>query len=128
MSTPDGRPEPPCHLTENAKTVWRDVLRRFELEAEELETLRLALETLDRAAQARRKLKRQGITYDDRFGAPHARPEVAIEREARRDYVRLMDALDLPTDEEDQPARGRNGQFVRTPRGNGRVTRLKAAQ
>jgi phage terminase small subunit len=126
MTSTTGRPEPPSHLSTQARDVWRDVLTRYELEAEELETLRLALEALDRAAQARRALRRHGTTYEDRFGAPHARPEVAIERESRRDYVRLMSALNLPTEEPEQ-GRDSHGQFTRTPRGQGRVARMKAA-
>ena len=34
----------------------------------------------DRAEQAREVLDRQGVTYNDRFGQPRTRPEVAIER------------------------------------------------
>jgi hypothetical protein len=42
--------------------------RNYVLDAYEVETLRLALEALDRAAQARRALKRDGLSVTDRLG------------------------------------------------------------
>jgi hypothetical protein len=88
----------------------------------------LALEALDRANQARRALKRHGLVYLDRFEAPHARPEVAIERDARASWLRLIGALDLPEEEPAGQERTIRGQFgQRTPRGQVRVARAKAA-
>lgn len=123
------RPEPPRHLSLESRALWRHFHQQIEFEPWETKTLRLALEALDRASQARRAIKRLGMTYDDRFGQPHARPEVAIERDARQAWVRLMAALDLPADE-DTPGQERSprGQFGRTPRGQGRVARAKAAE
>jgi phage terminase small subunit len=123
------RPDPPRHLSQESRALWRQLVADFDFEEHELKTLRLALEALDRASQARRAIKRLGMTYEDRFGQPHARPEVAIERDARASWLRLMGALDLPADEEEagQPKTIR-GQFGRkTPRGRGRVALAKAA-
>lgn len=126
----DTRPEPPRHLSSESRALWKHFHEQIEFEPWERKTLRLALEALDRASAARRAIKRLGMTYDDRFGQPHARPEVAIERDARQAWVRLMSALDLPTDEapSKQPTTLR-GQFAsKTPRGQGRVARAKAAE
>jgi phage terminase small subunit len=92
-------PQPARHLSPDSRALWRELLKTYELQPEELHTLRLALEALDRANQARRAIRRHGMTYADRFGAPHARPEVAVERDSRLAYLRLMTSLDLPTDE-----------------------------
>jgi hypothetical protein len=124
------RPEAPRHLSREARALWRSLHERYEFEDHEEHTLRLALESLDRASQARRALKRLGTTYEDRFGAPHLRPEVSIERDARASWLRLMGALDVPAEEEAPAEQGRTirGQFgQRTPRGQGRVARAKAA-
>jgi phage terminase small subunit len=98
------RPSPPAHLAAESRKLWTGLVEAFEFEAAELKTLRLALEALDRSQQARRALRAKGLTYEDRFGQPHARPEVAIERDSRAAFVRIMDGLDLPT-EDAPPAR-----------------------
>ncbi len=42
---------------------------------------------------------KHGTTYDDRFGAPHARPEIGIERDARLAFVRCLRELGLDVSE-----------------------------
>jgi len=126
------KPKPPesaRHLSPESRALWRSLHERFVFDDHELKTLRLALEALDRAASARRAIKRHGLTYEDRFGAPHARPEVAIERDARASWLRLVGSLELPTEEEPAgPPKTLRGQFAeRTPRGRGRVALAKAA-
>jgi phage terminase small subunit len=107
--SPYAPPDPPRHLATDSRALWRVLTAAYEFEAQELHTLRLALEALDRANQARRAVRRHGITYEDRFGAPHCRPEIAVERDSRQAWVRLMAALDLPA--EDGPeAYGRPGR------------------
>jgi phage terminase small subunit len=113
---------PPRHLSAEARELWRTLHEAFVLDSHEEKTLRLALEALDRANQARRALRRHGLVYEDRFGAPHARPEVAIERDSRQAWIRMMAALDLPAEEAPGQSRARHGQFgPRTPRGRDRA-------
>jgi phage terminase small subunit len=128
MRNPEA-PEAPAHLSPESRALWRSIHARYVFDDHEEKTLRLALEALDRANQTRRALKRHGLVYLDRFGAPHARPEVAIERDARASWLRLMGALDLPAEEEPaEQGRTIRGQFgEKTPRGRGRVARAKAA-
>jgi hypothetical protein len=78
---------------------------RWELH--ELKTLRLALEALDRATGARNKIARYGTTYEDRWGKPQARPEVAIERDARMAYMKLMASLKFSEGEQSRQSGGR---------------------
>jgi P27 family predicted phage terminase small subunit len=86
----------PSHLSADSKRLWADLTDALDFDPADLVTLRLALEALDRCSQARRALKRHGITYHDRFGAPHSRPEVRIEAESRRAFAALVAQLDLP--------------------------------
>jgi phage terminase small subunit len=90
-----GAPTPPAHLRPDTRAWWREVVARYELEPQHLRLLRLAAEAWDRANQARRILAKRGLTYRDRFGQPRARPEVAIERDARMAFARLLRELDL---------------------------------
>jgi len=79
----------------------------------------LAAEALDRASTARRQLQREGITYTDRFGAPRAHPAVAIERDARASFSRLVAQLGLD-DSDDGDATTYRGQNGRTYKGRKR--------
>jgi phage terminase small subunit len=127
MSNPEA-PEAPPHLSPESGALWRSIHARYVFDDHEEKTLRLALEALDRANQTRRALKRHGLVYLDRFDAPHARPEVSIEKDARVSWLRLMAALDLPEEEPAEQGRTIRGRFgERTPRGSGRVARAKAA-
>lgn len=57
--------------------------------------LTLAGESWDRCCQAREALTIHGLTFEDRFGCPRSRPEIAIERDSRLAFVRLVRELDL---------------------------------
>jgi P27 family predicted phage terminase small subunit len=89
------RPEPPAHLSKKMKAFWRSVFQRKTLQEYQIEILLKACEAHDRAEQARRILKREGLTYEDRFGQPRSRPEVAIERDSRAQYAKLLDQAGL---------------------------------
>jgi phage terminase small subunit len=54
-----------------------------------------ACEAWDRSEQAREALAKHGMTYEDRFGAPRSRPEIAIERDSRLAFARLVRELGL---------------------------------
>jgi len=57
--------------------------------------LTLACEAWDRCQQAREALAEHGLTFEDRFGQPRPRPEVAIERDSRMSFARLVRQLAL---------------------------------
>ena len=88
-------PEPPRHLSREVRAWWRVLLERYELEEQHLRLLQLACEAWDSAQAARGALAKHGPVYVDRFGQPRARPEVAIERDARLAFARLLRELDL---------------------------------
>jgi len=80
------------------KAFWISVFERRTmqpLQPYQVEILLKALEARDRCEQARRILKKKGLTYEDRFGQPCARPEVAIERDSRAQYAKLLDRVGL---------------------------------
>jgi len=86
----------PGHLARPTRDWWRKMVGEYDLDETGERLLTAAGESWDRAAQAREALAEHGTaTYDDRFGQPHARPEVAIERDARLAFARLVKALGL---------------------------------
>lgn len=88
-------PKPPEHLRDDTRRWWSGVVESFELEEHHLRLLTLAAESWDRCSEAREVLAREGLTYTDRFGQPHARPEVAIERDSKISFARLVRELSL---------------------------------
>lgn len=105
---------PPAHLRPDTAAWWASVAGDYALEAHHLRILTLAAEAWDRGQEAREAITRHGSVYVDRFDQPRARPEVAIERDSRIAFARLVRelALDLdPPDEKGRPPRigGRRG-------------------
>ena len=85
----------PKHLERATKAWWRALVDEYELEAHHVRLLTLAAQAWDRAEQARVILAKEGLTYKDRFEQPRARPEVAIERDGRIAFARLLRELAL---------------------------------
>ena len=96
----------PDHLAPATARWWSDVQRDYTLEEHHVRLLTLASEAWDRTATARQVLDAEGLTYIDRFGTPKARPEVAIERDSRIAFARLLRELDLDVE---PPAQERSG-------------------
>lgn len=93
-------PAPPDHLSEDAAGWWRQAVRDYALEPHHLRLLQAACESWDRAQAARRAVAEQGLTFQDASGSIKANPAVAIERDARTLFARLVRELNL---DEDQP-------------------------
>lgn len=89
----------PAHLSPSAAEWFDGVLEEFDLEPHHVRLLTLAAEAWDRGVQAREALATHGMTFQDRFGAPHARPEIAIERDCRIAFARLVRELALDVSE-----------------------------
>lgn len=103
----------PEHLEPATAAWWRSVCTDYLLEPHHVRLLTLAGESWDRCAAAREALDKYGITYQDRFAAPRARPEVAIERDCRLAFARLLRELDLDVE---PPAEGRRPPGLRSNR------------
>jgi P27 family predicted phage terminase small subunit len=100
-------PEPPAHLSDEAQSWWRKVTADFVLEAHHLKLLQAACEGWDRCQQAREVIDKEGVTFNDKHGQPRAHPAVAIERDSRIGFARLLRelALDVEPPKESRPPR-----------------------
>ncbi len=90
-----GLPKAPRHLRAATRRWWEQITREFEVEEHNLRRLTAAAEAWDRYQQAREVLAKEGLTFIDKHGQPRARPEVAIERDARIAFLRAMRELGL---------------------------------
>lgn len=93
----------PEHLRPETAAWWAEVAGEYEL-GPHARLLTAAAESWDRLQEAREALDQHGTTFEDRFGSPRARPEVAIERDSRIAFIRALAALDL---RDEQPGEGR---------------------
>jgi P27 family predicted phage terminase small subunit len=91
-------PAQPAHLSDDAAAWWREVVRDFALEPHHLKLLQAACESWDRAQLARRAVAEAGLTFTDSSGNLKANPAVAIERDARTLFARLVRELNLDGD------------------------------
>ncbi|MDA9409989.1 P27 family phage terminase small subunit [Bradyrhizobium sp. CCBAU 45384] len=87
--------KPPQHLRQTTAKWFRSVLSDFDLDEHHIRLLTLAAEAWDRGQQAREVIEAEGMTFIDRFGSPKPRPEVAIERDSRIGFARLLRELAL---------------------------------
>ena len=94
----DAGPQAPAHLESATAAWWLSVVTTWELDEHHVRLLTLASEAFDRAVAARKIIARRGLTFKDRWGQPKPRPEVAIERDARIAFARLLRELDLDVD------------------------------
>lgn len=99
--------KPPDHLSAEAKKVWRDLLAEYQIDdVAGLRILRTALESFDRAAEARRQIDNEGLTVLDRWGQKKAHPLLAVERDNRAAFLAGLKALNLDI----EPLRDRAGR------------------
>ncbi len=89
----------PSHLKPATAQWWQDVVDEYGLESHHVRLLTLAAEAWDRCQAARAVIDAEGLTFEDRFGQPKARPEVAIERDSRVGFARLLRELALDFEE-----------------------------
>src|ERR1019366_4829721 len=83
-------PSPPDHLRIETQVWWKGIVRNYFLESHHLRLLTLAAESWDRCQQAREQIAKDGILQPDRFGIWHAHAAVAIERDSRLAFARLI--------------------------------------
>ena len=74
---------------------WNDIMATFELEPHQIRLLVLACESWGSYQQARESLRKNGLTFLNRAGNPASRPEVAIERDSRMAFCRVLRELGL---------------------------------
>jgi len=106
MST---KTKPPAHLSKAMQTWFAQITAEFVLEDHHVRLLVLACESWDRAASARRALKKHGMIFTDRFGQPRSRPENKIEHDGMIRFARLLRELGLDVDTPTTPQPPRIG-------------------
>lgn len=85
----------PKHLAVATRRWWNSVVSEYCLEEHHRRLLTLAGESWDRTEAARKAIETHGMTFVDRFGQPRARPEIAIERDSRNAFARMIRELGL---------------------------------
>jgi P27 family predicted phage terminase small subunit len=108
MTNASKKPKPPTHLRLLTRRWWASVADEWCLDDHHLKLLTLACEAWDRCQEAREALGANGLVYEDRFGAPRARPEVAVERDSRLAFARMLREINLdevPPPETPRPPR-----------------------
>lgn len=85
----------PAHLRPATAAWWRHVIADFTLEEHHERLLTLAAEAFDRSEQAREVIAAEGAYFMDRFEQPKAHPALAVERDSRVAFARLIRELDL---------------------------------
>jgi phage terminase small subunit len=108
------KPRPPAHLGPEARKWWTAVVTDYALEGHHLKLLQAAAECWERLQQARATIAEQGATFQDDRGNYRAHPSVAIERDARIGFARLVRELDLDVE---PPAPGRRPPGLRSNSG-----------
>lgn len=89
------KPKAPAHLKPETAKWWREIQANYVLESHHVRMLTLAGEAWDRGQQAREAIDRDGITVVTADGGIKAHPAVAIERDCRTAFARLVRELDL---------------------------------
>lgn len=107
-------PKAPTHLSKASQEWWSEITREYELESHHLRLLQAACESWERMQSARQAIGKHGLTFTDAQGCPKARPEIAIERDAKIGFARLIRELDLDFE---PPAEGRRPPSIRSNRG-----------
>ena len=87
-------PPPPGHLSEAMQSWWRTIVEAYELDSHHLKLLEAAADAWDRMVQARTQLATDGLTVQGAHG-PKTHPAVAVERDSRAAFARLVRELDL---------------------------------
>lgn len=108
----DAIPRPPTHLSAKARRIWTDVHDRYELDAEDVASLTMALDAFDLAHRARNRIERDGHVVEGRGGVLRVHPSFDVLKSAWAAWVAFVRALELPDlDAEPQP-RSRRGTFA----------------
>jgi P27 family predicted phage terminase small subunit len=115
-------PAPPAHLSASARHWWETTVALYELQEHHLRLLQLACEAWDRAQQARAQIDRDGLTVSTADGGIRVHPCIAIERDSRLGFARILRELDLDVEPPVSDRIGPPAIFSNRGRGNARKT------
>jgi P27 family predicted phage terminase small subunit len=103
------KPKAPRHLRPDTRRWWVQVAEDYVMQPHHLRLLTLAGEAWDRAVEAREAIAKDGAYYSNPKGEPKAHPGVAVERDSRIAFARLLRELNLDVDSPSE-------QYSRPPR------------
>jgi P27 family predicted phage terminase small subunit len=96
---PEDLPEAPEHLSERSKRIWIELVGTRALSVGRLTALQVALESLDRADEAREVVNQEGLTNKTKTtGTVHLHPLLKVEKDARSQFFRIWNQLGLAWD------------------------------
>jgi phage terminase small subunit len=85
----------PKHPRKESADFSKNVMSEYVLDEHHVILPMKACGSLDRIEEAREIIKKDGLTYRDRFGSPRANPAEAIERDNKISVARLFRELGL---------------------------------
>lgn len=87
---------PPKHLRAAAKLMWNRLRADYNIDdASGLYLLECACSAYQSSEDARRLVRREGMTFVDRFGQCRSHPACATERDGRGQMISALRALKL---------------------------------
>jgi hypothetical protein len=88
--------QPPKGLSPAAQTIFQAIVKDYGIDCPAaLSILTSALESHDRASEAKAILDREGPVVTDRWGQRKVHPAAAVERDSRAAYLSAIKALNL---------------------------------
>ena len=106
LRTKKGIPQPPEHLGPQAASFFLSVVNEYDLEEHHLALLLAAAEALDRAEQARERMRTDGgAVILDRFDQPKEHPAAKVERTSTDTFMKALRELALDVYEPALPGR-----------------------
>jgi len=87
--------EPPEHLSADMRDWWVQIGSTYVLESHHWRVLQVCCEAWDRLQGARQVLAEEGLTIETGTGSRKAHPCIAVERDARAQFLVALRQLDL---------------------------------
>jgi len=89
----------PNHLKADTQKWVKSILNDYELEPHHVKLLILAAESWDRLTEARERIAEDGPYTENRFGELKPHPALAVERDNKVAFARLLRELALDVNE-----------------------------
>jgi phage terminase small subunit len=93
----------PSHLRDSTRIWWETVSSYFDLEPHHVMLLTAAAEAWDRLQEAREAIAHDGAFVKDRFDQLKPHPALAVERDSRIGFARLLRELNLDSEPSAEP-------------------------
>lgn len=85
----------PKSLGKDGKQLWAQICAGYQFDEVGTVILERACETFEDLQAASRTLKREGLTYKDRFGTPKLHPAWRITHETRESLLKHLRSLNV---------------------------------